>query len=209
MKKADVVEAFTILKTATPHPKSDLNYRSPFELLVAVVLSAQATDVGVNKATPALFAEADTPEKMAALGEDRIRHHIRSIGLYNNKAKSVYKLSQILVERFDSTVPGDRKSLESLPGVGRKTANVVLNVAFNQPTMAVDTHVFRVSHRLGLAKGKTPTAVEKELVRVIPETFMDHAHHWLIKHGRYVCKARKPECEKCIISQLCPSKLQG
>ena len=171
---------------------------------MAVVLSAQATDAGVNKATRALFAKADTPEKMLALGEDNVREAIKTIGLYRNKAKNVIALSQALIEHHGGNVPPSREALEALPGVGRKTANVVLNIAFGMPTMAVDTHIFRVSNRLNLAPGKTPLAVEQELERVVPQEFAMHAHHWLILHGRYVCKARKPECWQCLIADLCP-----
>ena len=176
---------------------------NPFTLLVAVVLSAQATDAGVNKATRALFAVADTPEKMLALGEERVREAIKTIGLFRNKAKNVVALSRKLVEDFGGRVPQTREALESLPGVGRKTANVVLNVAFDQPTIAVDTHLFRVANRIGLSDGKTPLAVELDLERVVPKKFLHHAHHWLILHGRYVCKARKPECPRCLIADLC------
>jgi endonuclease-3 len=175
-------------------------------LLVAVVLSAQATDAGVNKATPALFALADTPEKIVALGEDRVREAIKTIGLFRNKAKNVVALSRLLVERHGGQVPQTREELTALPGVGRKTANVVLNIAFHQPTIAVDTHLFRISNRLPLAKGATPEAVEAGLEAVVPEKYLLHAHHWLILHGRYICKARKPECERCILSDLCKFK---
>ena len=174
-----------------------------FTLLVAVVLSAQATDVGVNKATRSLFETIDTPEKMVALGEDRLREAIRTIGLYRNKAKNVIALSQALIAQHGGQVPQDRAALEALPGVGRKTANVVLNVAFHQPTIAVDTHIFRVANRIGLSEGKNPLAVEQDLERVVPEEFQLHAHHWLILHGRYVCKARKPECPRCLIADIC------
>jgi len=198
-----VAEVFRRFQSDKPEPKGELHYRNPYTLLVAVVLSAQATDVGVNKATKDLFAVADTPEKMLALGEDRVRDHIRTIGLYRNKAKNVIKLSEQLVRDHDSQVPDDRAALEALPGVGRKTANVVLNIAFGAPTMAVDTHIFRISNRIGLAAGTTPLAIEKALVARIPEEFMQHAHHWLILHGRYICKARKPDCEICILNDLC------
>lgn len=194
---------FARFQEACPEPKSELLYNDPFTLLVAVVLSAQATDVGVNKATPALFAAAVTPAAMAALGEEGIREHIKTIGLYRNKAKALAELSRILVRDYDGRVPQSREALEALPGVGRKTANVVLNVAFGQPTLAVDTHIFRVSNRTGLAPGRTVREVEDGLLRVIPERYLMHAHHWLILHGRYVCKARRPECEHCLVQDLC------
>ncbi len=184
-------------------PETELHYRNPYTLLVAVVLSAQATDVGVNKATGPLFAAADTPQAMVALGEERVREMIRTIGLYRNKAKNVIALSQQLIDRHDGNVPRDREALEALPGVGRKTANVVLNSAFGEPTIAVDTHIFRVGNRTGLAPGKTPLAVEEGLLEVVPDRYKQHAHHWLILHGRYVCKARKPSCPSCIVSDLC------
>jgi endonuclease III len=200
----DVVrEIFTRFQAVNPEPKGELEYVNPFTLLVAVVLSAQATDVGVNKATRALFAVADKPEKMVKLGEDRIRDYVKTIGLFRNKANYVYALSQILIEKHGSEVPRDRDLLETLPGVGRKTANVVLNMAFGERTMAVDTHVFRVGNRTGLARGDTPLEVELGLERVIPPEFMLHAHHWLILHGRYTCLARKPRCEVCLINDLC------
>jgi endonuclease-3 len=201
--QAEVAEAFRRFQSVDPEPKGELQHVNPFTLLVAVVLSAQATDAGVNKATPALFAAADTPEKMLALGEAQVRDFIKTIGLYRNKAKNVIALSEKLIAEHGGVVPGDREALEKLPGVGRKTANVVLNMAFAQPTMAVDTHVFRVSNRTGLAPGKNVLEVELKLVEVIPPEFMMHAHHWLILHGRYVCVARKPLCEKCIIADLC------
>src|SRR5690606_39302887 len=188
---------------ANPEPKSELEYHNPYTLLVAVVLSAQATDAGVNKATRPLFKIADTPEKMLALGEERLREAIKSIGLYRNKAKNVIALSEKLVSEHGGQVPHDRESLEKLPGVGRKTANVVLTVAFGEPTMAVDTHVFRVANRIGLADGPTPLAVEQQLLRIIPPEYARNAHHWLILHGRYVCKAKKPECPRCLINDLC------
>jgi endonuclease-3 len=194
---------FERLAAACPEPKSELEYRNPFTLLVAVVLSAQATDVGVNKATRALFAAADTPANMAALGEDGLAERIKTIGLYRNKAKNVIKLSEALIRDHGGEVPKDRDALEALPGVGRKTANVVLNVAFGEPTIAVDTHVFRVSNRIPLARGKTPREVEDGLMAIIPERFRTHAHHWLILHGRYVCKARNPACGTCAIADLC------
>lgn len=198
-----MTEAFTRFAKASPEPKGELEHVNPYTLLVAVVLSAQATDAGVNKATRALFAIADTPGKMLALGEDKVRDHIKTIGLYRNKAKNVIALSKKLIDEFGGEVPRTREELESLPGAGRKTANVVLNMAFGQPTMAVDTHVFRVGNRTGLAPGATPLAVELELERVIPARFMMHAHHWLILHGRYTCLARKPRCDVCLINDLC------
>ncbi|MFQ5625726.1 MAG: endonuclease III [Methyloligellaceae bacterium] len=203
LKQDAAAEIFRRLREGDPEPRSELDYVNPFTLLVAVVLSAQATDAGVNKATGELFAIADTPKKMLALGEDRLREHIRTIGLYRNKAKHVIGLSRALLEHHGGEVPKAREALEALPGVGRKTANVVLNVAFGEPTMAVDTHIFRISNRTGLAPGKTPLEVEKGLLEIVPEEFASHAHHWLILHGRYVCKARKPECERCVISDLC------
>jgi endonuclease-3 len=203
---ARIEAIFARLAEANPEPKGELHYTNPFTLLVAVVLSAQATDAGVNRATPALFALADTPEKMLALGEDRVRDAIKTIGLFRNKAKNVVALSQLLIERHGGEVPKDRDSLTALPGVGRKTANVVLNIAFHQPTIAVDTHIFRVSNRLPLAKGATPDTVEKGLEGVVPEKYLLHAHHWLILHGRYICKARKPECGRCILYDLCRFK---
>ena len=206
MKKDHVEQLFEILSADNPEPKTELTYSSPFTLLVAVVLSAQATDIGVNKATPGLFKAADTPEKMAKLGEAKIRDHIKTIGLYRNKAKNVARLAEILVADHDSTVPANRDALEALPGVGRKTANVVLNNAFGHPTIAVDTHLFRLGNRTGLAPGKTPLAVEKRLEKRIPETYKRHAHHWLILHGRYVCKARKPDCGACIVRDVCGYK---
>jgi endonuclease-3 len=200
---AEVDEAFRRFQAAMPEPKGELQHVNPFTLLVAVVLSAQATDAGVNKATPALFALADTPEKMAALGEERVRELIKTIGLYRTKAKNVIALSHKLIAEHGGQVPGTREALQELPGVGRKTANVVLNMAFGQPTMAVDTHIFRIGNRTGLAPGKDPLAVELKLLEVIPEKYMMHAHHWLILHGRYVCLARRPLCEKCVIADLC------
>jgi endonuclease-3 len=201
--KAEIAEAFRRFKAAMPEPKGELQYVTPFTLLVAVVLSAQATDAGVNKATPALFAVADTPAKMAALGEERLRDYIKTIGLFNTKAKNVIALSQQLVAQYGGEVPRTREALEALPGVGRKTANVVLNIAFGEPTIAVDTHIFRVGNRTGLATGKTPFEVETKLEAVVPEQYKRHAHHWLILHGRYVCVARRPLCEKCVIADLC------
>jgi endonuclease III len=201
--KAEVEEAFRRFQEAMPEPKGELHSVNPFTLLVAVVLSAQATDAGVNKATPALFALADTPEKMAALGEERVRELIKTIGLYRTKAKNVIGLSEKLVAEHGGQVPNTREELQALSGVGRKTANVVLNIAFGQPTMAVDTHIFRIGNRTGLARGKDPLAVELKLLEVIPEKYMLHAHHWLVLHGRYTCLARKPLCEKCVIADLC------
>ena len=206
MKRADVFEFYRRLAEADPHPRTELDYVNAYTLLVAVALSAQATDVGVNKATRALFAEVDTPAKMLALGEDRLKSHIRTIGLFNTKAKNVIALSQALLDRHDGEVPADRAALEALPGVGRKTANVVLNTMFGQETFAVDTHIFRVGNRTGLARGKTPLAVELGLDKVTPVPFRLHAHHWLILHGRYVCKARRPECWRCIEVDLCAFK---
>jgi endonuclease III len=195
---------FERLATANPAPKGELQYVNPFTLLVAVVLSAQTTDAGVNRVTPALFAIADTPEKMAALGEQRLEERIKTIGLYRTKAKNVIALSKAIVESHGGQTPRDREALEALPGVGRKTANVVLNTAFGEPTLAVDTHVFRLANRLGIAPGKTPREVEDELMRVVPKRFLPHAHHWLILHGRYVCKARQPLCDICVLVDLCP-----
>jgi len=206
MKKADIETFFGRLKQRDPEPKGELVYTTPFTLLVAVVLSAQATDVGVNKATGPLFKVADTPEKMLALGEEKLRDYIKTIGLFNGKAKNVIQLSRQLIERHGGQVPRDREALEALPGVGRKTASVVLNIAFGAPTIAVDTHVFRVGNRTGLAPGKTPLAVEKKLEKIVPPAFRQHAHHWLILHGRYVCKARRPDCPACPVSDLCRFK---
>ena len=203
MKKDVIYSFYARLRDANPEPKGELDYVNTYTLLVAVVLSAQATDTGVNKATKALFKIADTPEKMVKLGEAAVKSHIKTIGLYNAKAKNVIKLSQMLIDEYSSVVPRDRETLEKLPGVGRKTANVVLNIAFGEPTIAVDTHLFRIGNRTGLAKGKTPLAVEKKLEKVTPREFMRHAHHWLILHGRYVCKARKPDCLNCIVRNEC------
>jgi endonuclease-3 len=200
---ADISEAFRRFQAANPEPKGELQHINPFTLLVAVVLSAQATDAGVNKATPALFAAADTPEKMVVLGEDRVRDLIKTIGLFRTKAKNVVELSRRLVAEHGGEVPRSREALEALPGVGRKTANVVLNIAFGEPTIAVDTHIFRVGNRTGLATGKTPLEVEQKLEQVVPTGYKRHAHHWLILHGRYTCVARKPRCEHCIIADLC------
>ena len=194
---------YAALAAKIPAPKSELEYSSPYTLLVAVVLSAQATDAGVNKATGPLFQMADTPAKMVALGEDGLRHYIRTIGLFNTKARNVIALSATLLAQHHGQVPRDRAALEALPGVGRKTANVVMNVAFGEPTIAVDTHVFRVANRTGLGPGKNPEAVERELERVTPKKWVQHAHHWLILHGRYVCVARKPKCGECVVRQYC------
>jgi endonuclease-3 len=203
LKPNEMEEVFRRFHEANPNPEGELDSVNTFTFLVAVVLSAQATDEGVNKATRELFKVADTPEKMFALGEDKVREHIKTIGLFRNKAKNVVALSKSLIDEHGSQVPSTREALEALPGVGRKTANVVLNICFGQPTIAVDTHLFRVSNRVGLAPGKTPLAVEQGLLKNIPKSYLLHAHHWLILHGRYVCKARKPECERCIISDLC------
>jgi endonuclease-3 len=200
---ARVTEIFARFAAAMPEPKSELEYRDPFTLLVAVVLSAQATDVGVNKATRGLFAIADTPVKMVALGEAGLIERIKTIGLFRTKAKNVIALSQALIREHGGETPRDRDALEALPGVGRKTANVVLNVAFGVPTLAVDTHVFRVANRIPLARGKTPREVEDGLMAIVPARYLDHAHHWLILHGRYICKARAPLCARCVIADLC------
>jgi endonuclease III len=207
----EVEEAFRRFKKQKPEPQTELQSVNPYTLLVAVVLSAQATDAGVNKATPALFAAADTPGKMVALGEDKVRDLIKTIGLYRNKAKNVVELSRRLVAEHGGQVPREREALEALPGVGRKTANVVLNVAFGEPTIAVDTHIFRVGNRTNMAPGLTPFEVELNLNRVVPTKYKLHAHHWLILHGRYTCIARKPLCERCIINDLCrwPEKTAG
>ncbi len=206
VKKADVDEFYSRLSRINPAPTSELDWLNPYTLVVAVALSAQATDVGVNKATGPLFKAVQTPEQMVALGEAKLKDYIKTIGLYNTKAKNVIKLSQMLIDEHGGEVPRDRESLERLPGVGRKTANVVLNVAFGEPTIAVDTHIFRVSNRTGLAPGKTPLAVEKKLEKVTPDKWKLHAHHWLILHGRYVCKARKPDCAACVVNDLCRYK---
>ena len=200
---AEIEEAFRRFHAADPEPEGELEHVTPFTLLVAVVLSAQATDAGVNKATPALFTAADTPAKMAALGEAQVQELIKTIGLYRTKAKNVVALSKKLVEEHGGEVPRTREALEALPGVGRKTANVVLNIAFGEPTIAVDTHIFRVGNRTGLATGKTPFEVEMKLEAVVPTQYKRHAHHWLILHGRYICVARRPQCEKCLIADLC------
>lgn len=206
MTKAQIEGFFDRLAALDPEPKGELNYTSPFTLLVAVVLSAQATDVGVNKATGPLFAVADTPEKILALGEAKLRDYIKTIGLYNSKAKNVIELCRILVTQYGGAVPQDREALEALPGVGRKTANVVLNIAFGEPTIAVDTHLFRVANRTGLAPGKTVLEVEKSLLKRVPKSRLLHAHHWLILHGRYICKARKPDCPRCPVTEFCNYK---
>ena len=197
---------FRILASANPDPRTELRYQNPFELLIAVILSAQATDVSVNKVTGELFEIANTPEKMLRLGERELKHRIRTIGLFNTKAKNILKTCQLLVERHGGEVPDNREELEALPGVGRKTANVILNTAFGQPTIAVDTHIFRVSNRTGLAPGKTPLEVEQKLLRGTPESYRQGAHHWLILHGRYICKARKPACPECTIIDYCDYK---
>lgn len=206
MKKTDVIEFFRRLEERDPEPQGELDYTNPYTLLVAVALSAQATDVGVNKATKDLFKVVTTPRDMLDLGEERLKGYIKTIGLYNTKAKNVIKAAQILVEDFEGIVPENREDLEKLPGVGRKTANVVLNIAFGQPTIAVDTHLFRVGNRTRMAVGKTPLAVEKKMEKVIPKQYLRHSHHWLILHGRYICKARKPSCPTCPVEDLCPYK---
>ncbi len=203
MKKENIHEFFKRLHAIDPEPKSDLEYTNPYTLLVAVTLSAQSTDVGVNKATNALFKTVDTPQKMVDLGVDELKQHIKTIGLYNNKAKNVIALSEILVRDYNGEIPDTREGLMTLPGVGRKTANVVLNIIFKQPTMAVDTHIFRVSNRTGMAPGKNPDAVEKNLLKIMPDDFALYAHHWLILLGRYTCKARKPTCDICPVYDLC------
>ncbi len=206
MTKAEITEFFRLLAVANPTPTTELKYDNPYTLLVAVVLSAQATDVGVNKATEALFRIANTPQAMLALGEDGLREHIRSIGLYRTKAKNVIAVSQRLIDVYGGEVPNSREALETLPGVGRKTANVVLNTVFGEPTIAVDTHLFRVCNRTRLALGKTPREVETKLERRVPDAYKQHAHHWLILHGRYVCRARKPACPACVVRALCRYK---
>ena len=206
MKKAHIETFFARLKAADPEPKGELNYSNVYTLLVAVVLSAQATDVGVNKSTKALFEKVDNPADMIKLGEAKLKQHIRTIGLFNTKAKNVIALSRRLLEAFDGKVPETREELETLPGVGRKTANVVCNIAFGQPTIAVDTHLFRLGNRTGIAPGKTVLEVEKKLENRVPKPYLHHAHHWLILHGRYVCKARKPDCPACIVNDLCDFK---
>lgn len=206
MKPADVEDFFARLKAERPEPQGELHYKNPYTLLVAVVLSAQATDTGVNRATANLFPTIDTPAKMLQLGEAGLKKHIKTIGLFNTKAKNVIALSRLLVERHGGEVPRDREALEALPGVGRKTANVVMNIAFGAETIAVDTHIFRVGNRTGLARGKTPLEVEQKLLKVTPPAYRRHAHHWLILHGRYVCTARKPACPVCVVRGLCAFK---
>ncbi|HKR16180.1 endonuclease III [Rhizorhapis sp.] len=206
MKKADIFEFYRRLAETNPAPETELEYGNVYQLLVAVVLSAQATDVGVNKATRALFQKVKTPQQMLDLGEDGLKEHIKTIGLFNGKAKNVIALSQILADRYRGEVPADRDILQTLPGVGRKTANVVMNCAFGAETFAVDTHIFRIGNRTGLAPGKTPLAVELKLEKETPQPFRRHAHHWLILHGRYICKARRPECWRCPVADLCRYK---
>lgn len=206
LTRAQIADIYKELAKLDPAPRTELNWTNPYTLVVAVALSAQATDVGVNKATKALFEAADTPEKMVALGEDKVRDMVKTIGLFRTKAANVIKLSQMLIDDFNSIVPDNREDLEKLPGVGRKTANVVLNEAYRQPTMAVDTHIFRVSNRTGMAPGKNPLEVELNLLKVTPEEYALHAHHWLILHGRYVCVARKPKCFNCVIEPICKFK---
>ncbi len=206
MKPDAIAEFFRRLAVARPAPKTELEYESPYTLLIAVVLSAQATDAGVNKVTPTLFAVADTPAKMVALGETQLRNLIKTIGLFRTKAKNIVALSKLLIERHQGQVPRKREELEALPGVGRKTANVVLNVAFGEPTIAVDTHIFRVANRTGLARGKTALAVELRLNKNVPKQYLAHAHHWLILHGRYTCTARRPRCPDCVVRDLCAFK---
>lgn len=206
MNKAKRIEIFSRLREDNPHPTTELNFSDPFELLIAVILSAQATDKGVNKATAKLYPAANTPEAIAALGEEGLKDYIKTIGLYNSKGKNIIKTCRMLIEQHNSKVPDSRESLEALPGVGRKTANVVLNTAFGQPTMAVDTHIFRVANRTKIAHGKDVVEVEKRLLRLIPEEFMMDAHHWLILLGRYICTARKPKCGACLIEDLCEFK---
>ena len=203
MNAAKRAEIFRRLSAHIPNPETELHYATPFELLIAVILSAQATDIGVNKATDKLYPVANTPESIFALGEAGLKSYIKTIGLFNTKAKNIIKTCHILVEQHDSQVPDDRKALEALPGVGRKTANVILNTAFGHPTIAVDTHIFRVSNRTKIAPGKTPLEVEKKLLKFVPEEYKQGAHHWLILHGRYTCKARKPDCGECVICDLC------
>ncbi|MFT4248691.1 MAG: endonuclease III [Pseudomonas sp.] len=206
MTRVEIEEMFSRLRELNPHPTTELEYSTPFELLIAVILSAQATDVGVNKATRRLYPVANTPQAIVDLGEDGLKRYIATIGLFNAKARNVIATCQILVEQYAGQVPRERAALEALPGVGRKTANVVLNTAFGEPTMAVDTHIFRVANRTGLAPGKDVRAVEDALLRRVPAGFMQDAHHWLILHGRYVCKARKPDCPQCVIRDLCRFK---
>lgn len=209
MNNKKIAEIFSRLKNQNPSPKTELTYNNPFELLISVILSAQSTDKSVNKATEKLFAIAHTPEKIIILGEEGLKNYIKTIGLYNTKAKNIIKTCNILVEKFSSSIPSNRPDLESLPGVGRKTANVILNTVFKQPEIAIDTHIFRVANRTHLAIGKTPKIVEEKLLKVIPKKFLLGAHHWLVLHGRYTCLARRPLCEKCIIQDLCeyPDKI--
>lgn len=204
-QKLRTAQIFEALAAENPEPKGELHFTNPYTLLVAVALSAQATDIGVNKATLPLFKIIATPYDMIALGEERLIEHIKTIGLYRTKAANVMKAAEMLIKDYQGEVPNQREALETLPGVGRKTANVVLNIAFDQHTIAVDTHLFRLAHRLGLSKGKTPLAVELDLLKLIPDRFMKHAHHWLILHGRYVCKAKQPKCASCCLQSLCPS----
>lgn len=206
MNNAKRAELYRRLQRIDPNPTTELRYRTPFELLIAVILSAQATDVGVNKATRRLFPIANTPEAILELGEEGLKDYIKTIGLFNSKAKNIVKTCAMLVEQHGSQVPEQREALQALPGVGRKTANVILNTAFGQPTIAVDTHIFRVANRTSLAAGKTPVAVEQRLLKVTPAEYLRHAHHWLILHGRYVCKARRPNCPECVIADLCDYK---
>lgn len=206
MNNAKRAELYRRLQRIDPNPTTELRYRTPFELLIAVILSAQATDVGVNKATRRLFPIANTPEAILELGEEGLKDYIKTIGLFNSKAKNIVKTCAMLVEQHGSQVPEQREALQALPGVGRKTANVILNTAFGQPTIAVDTHIFRVANRTSLAAGKTPVAVEQRLLKVTPAEYLRHAHHWLILHGRYVCKARRPNCPECVIADLCEYK---
>lgn len=206
MKKKDIEPFFEILSADLPEPKTELDYKNPYTLVVAVALSAQATDVGVNKATKELFKKVDTPEKMVKLGEAKLRDQIKTIGLYRNKAKNVIALSRMLINEFNSEVPRTREELERLPGVGRKTANVVMNEAFGEATIAVDTHIFRVSNRTGLAPGKNVLEVEHELLKRVPKDYLQHAHHWILLHGRYICKARKPDCPACKVAAYCTFK---
>ena len=203
MNRQKRYEIFSRLREANPHPTTELRYSTPFELLIAVILSAQATDVGVNKATAKLYPVANTPQAILDLGLDGLKEYVKTIGLYNSKAENIIKTCGILIDKHGGEVPDNRKDLEALPGVGRKTANVVLNTAFGQPTMAVDTHIFRVANRTGIAPGKTPLEVEKRLLKLVPEEFLHDAHHWLILHGRYTCIARKPRCGSCLIEDLC------
>ena len=205
-KQSEILEIMQIFADADQAPKSELEYTNAYTLLVAIILSAQSTDKGVNKATKELFKVADTPQKMLDLGIDGLKEYIKTIGLYNNKAKSIISMSQSLIEKFDGEVPSSQEDLESLAGVGRKTANVLRNVWYNQPTMAVDTHVFRIAHRLDFSKGKTPLEVEKDLLKVLPDKYLMYANHWLVLFGRYICKAQKPDCEKCPVAKYCNSK---